>query len=174
MWHESQYLLQITYVVNIVCLCVSKIILWTDFEWWDDWKGRSLSCLYRTKVNEAWKQPRQIWTALKSTSKWFSCEGVQAGSCTLLVGPQPRKVLLVSAVMVFTHLRVKTSVFTEQALEMSDAFTQIELVRKKTLVQTTGCKECWDPSPGEKVKNLHKVCTGWWSAMSGGWVAGSS
>lgn len=67
---------------------------------------------------------------------------MQAGSCTLLVGPQPRKVLLVSAVMVFTHLRVKTSVFTEQALEMSDAFTQIELVRKKTLVQTTGCKEC--------------------------------
>ena len=55
-----------------------------------------------------------------------------------------------------THLRVKTSVSTEKAPEMSDASTQMKLVRKETSVQTVGCNECPDPSPGEKVSTCKR------------------
>ena len=58
--------------------------------------------------------------------------------------------------MVGTHLRVKTSVSTEKAPEMSDASSQMELVRKETSVQTVGCNECPDPSPGEKVSTCKR------------------
>ena len=58
--------------------------------------------------------------------------------------------------MVGTCLRVKTSVSTEKAPEMSDASTQTELVRKETSVQTVGCNECPDPSPGEKVSTCKR------------------
>ncbi|GAB0210389.1 hypothetical protein GRJ2_003504700 [Grus japonensis] len=54
--------------------------------------------------------------------------------------------------MVDTRLRAKASVPTENiSPEMSDASTQMELIRKETSVQAVGCSECQDPSPGEKV-----------------------
>ena len=53
--------------------------------------------------------------------------------------------------MVDTRFRVKTSVSTEKAPEVSNASTQTELVRKEISVQTVGCNECPDPSPGETV-----------------------
>ena len=58
--------------------------------------------------------------------------------------------------MVSTLLRVKTSVSTEEAPEMSDASTQTELVRKETSVETVGCNECPEPSPGEKVSTCKR------------------
>ena len=58
--------------------------------------------------------------------------------------------------MVGTCLRVTTSVSTEKAPEMSDASTQTELVRKETSVQTVGCNECPEPSPGEKVSTCKR------------------
>ncbi|PKU31482.1 rna-directed dna polymerase from mobile element jockey-like [Limosa lapponica baueri] len=55
---------------------------------------------------------------------------MQEGPCNLLVGPQPREVLKVSAKMVGTHLRAKTSAPTQKAPQMFDASTQMELVAK--------------------------------------------
>ena len=69
--------------------------------------------------------------------------------------------------MVSTPLRVKTSVSTEKAPEMSDASTQKELLRKETSVQMVGCNECPDPSPGEKVSTCKRcaqaddLCVKW-------------
>ena len=53
--------------------------------------------------------------------------------------------------MVGTRLRAKTSIPMEKAPEISDASTQMELVRKVASVQVVGCNECPDPSAGVKV-----------------------
>ena len=58
--------------------------------------------------------------------------------------------------MVDTRFRVKTSVSTEKAPEMSDASTQMELVRKETSVQTVGCNKCPEPCPGEEVSTCKR------------------
>lgn len=81
----------------------------------------------------------------------------QAGLCTLLVVPQPREVLWVSARAVGTRLRVNISVSTEKAPETPDTSSQAELVRKECSVQATGCKKYSDLFPGEREKNRTKV-----------------
>jgi len=53
--------------------------------------------------------------------------------------------------MVGTRLRLKTRVPREEASVISDASTQMELIRKETSVQVVGCSERPDLSPGAKV-----------------------
>lgn len=46
-------------------------------------------------------------------------------------------------IMVDTPCRVKTSISTQKAPEMSDASTQMELIEKNS-VRAVGCNECLD------------------------------
>jgi len=52
--------------------------------------------------------------------------------------------------MMGTRLRAKARVPAEKALVMSDAYTQLEMVRKEASVHVVGCSECPYPS-GAKV-----------------------
>jgi len=52
------------------------------------------------------------------------------------------------------HFRFKTSFY--KALEIPDASTQRELVRKGTSVQLVDCNKCPDPSPTEKVSTCKR------------------
>ena len=61
-----------------------------------------------------------------------------------------------AAVVVVSHLSAKTSVHTRKSPEVPDVVTQIELVRKETLIQVVGCSEYLEPSLSGKVS----TCTG--------------
>lgn len=88
-----------------------------------------------------------------SGSSILSQQFAQAGYCTLLESSQPGEALLTSDFMVVgTCQRAKTG----KSPEMSDAFTQTELVRKETLIQVVGCSEYLEPSLSGKVS----TCTG--------------
>lgn len=60
----------------------------------------------------------------------FAQESTLGGTCTLLVCPQPREVLQISAKTVGTHLR--TSVPKEKTPGKSDISTHMDLDRKDT------------------------------------------
>mgnify|MGYP001859437695 CR=1 FL=1 len=60
---------------------------------------------------------------------------VQAGLYILLLGSQSRELLLISASLAMdTHLRAKTSASTGKLPELSDASTQVDLMRKESSV----------------------------------------
>lgn len=58
----------------------------------------------------------------------------------------------VPTIVVGTHLQVKAMLSTEEVPQMSEASTQMELIRQETSVQTIGCNKCPEPYPGEKVR----------------------
>lgn len=57
--------------------------------------------------------------------------------------------------MLGNHPKVKASAPTDKFPEMSDAFSQVELVRKETLVQMFSYTEYFELSPGDK----RSICT---------------
>ena len=86
----------------------------------------------------------------------FTQKDTQEAPRTQVVGPLPGEVLQVSARMVGSRLRVKTSASTAKVPEMSGGSTQMEVVKKDTLEQMVGFNECPDPSPEEKVSTCKR------------------